>query len=56
MQKWEFEFKVRKAMQYFSLKELRELMDQFPNLGHLKKAFEIKKSLLEKGVKNASKK
>ena len=55
MQKWEFEFKVHKAMQYFSLKELRELIDQFPNLGHLKKAFEIKKLLLEEKVKNASK-
>lgn len=50
-----FKFKKLKAANYFTLKELSQLIDEFPNLKHLKRAFELREEKL-KGVKNASKK
>ncbi|MCZ6104034.1 hypothetical protein [Campylobacter ureolyticus] len=49
-----FKFKMLRAAHSFSLKELSELIDEFPNLKHLKRAFELREEKL-KGVKNASK-
>ncbi|GKH60800.1 hypothetical protein [Campylobacter ureolyticus] len=50
-----FKFKMLKAANCFTLKELSQLIDEFPNLKHLKRAFELREEKL-KGVKNASKK